>query len=369
MIPVYKPYLPKKSLKFAHDAIDSTWISSHGKYLDLAKEKLKKLSGCEYVILTNNGTSATHLTALALEFKHPNITNIIVPSNVYVAAWNMFLVNPKYNLIPVDSDPNTWNISLEKLDDVYEKYYDNTAFLAVHNIGNIIPMHIIKERYPKWVLIEDNCEGFLGEYDNAPSGTLSLASSVSFFGNKSITSGEGGMFCTNDKEVFEYINRAKAHFITKDKFVFDGLGYNYRMTNIQAAILCGQIDLLGDILSKKKEVFNKYKENLIELSDSGKLSFQEQANDTVHSNWMFGIKINGYDKDKLDKLILHLYRNDIDSRPMFPPINHHKHLSYIKEDFKVSNQLYEQVIILPSYPELNNSEISHICKKLKNYFS
>lgn len=368
MIPIYKPYLTKESLKFAHDAIDSTWISSHGKYLDLAKDQLKQLSGCEYVILTNNGTSATHLTSLALEFKHPNVKNIVVPSNVYVAAWNMFLVNPKYNLIPIDADPDTWNISLENLDYIYNKHSEDTAFLGVHNIGNIIPMHIIKTRYPKWILIEDNCEGFLGKYDNKPSGSISLASSVSFFGNKSITSGEGGMFCTNDKEVFEYINRAKSHFITKDKFVFDELGYNYRMTNVQASILCGQIDVLSEILSNKNEIFGKYKEELKPLVDMGLISFQHQSFDTLHSNWMFGIKINGYNKEKLDKLILHLYRNDIDSRPMFPPINFHKHLSHITEKFKISNQLYEQVIILPSYPDLNNSDVLYICEKIKTYF-
>lgn len=365
MIPIYKPYFTKETLKYAHDAIDSTWVSSHGKYLNLATDQLREISGCKYVILTNNGTAATHLLSLALEFKHPEVTNIIVPSNVYVAAWNMFLVNPKYNLIPVDSDLNTWNISLDKLRELYKTNKKNTAFLGVHNIGNIIPMHIIKKEFPEWILLEDNCEGFLGTYDNKPSGYLSIASSVSFFGNKSITAGEGGMFCTNDQEIFKYINKAKTHFVTKDKFIFDGLGYNYRMTNVQAAILCGQIELLNEIKLKKVVAFDKYKENLESIPN---IEFQEIHKDTTHSNWMFGIRINNTTKEEINSLKLYLFQNDIDSRPMFPPINLHKHLDSYIGDYSNSEILYESVIILPSFPEISGSEINYICNTIKEFF-
>jgi len=364
MIPIYKPYLPKDSLKYAHDAIDSTWISSHGKYLEDVKEDLKKLSGCEYVILTNNGTSATHLLALSLDFKYPEIKNIIVPSNVYVAAWNMFLVNPKYNLIPVDSDINTWNTNELELQKIYEDYKENTAFLAVHNIGNIINVPELHRKFPEWVMLEDNCEGFLGGYEGDCSGSHCLASSVSFFGNKSITTGEGGMFCTNDKEVFEYINRAKSHFITKEKFVFENLGYNYRMTNVQAALLKGQIDILQDILSRKIRIFDQYKKELREID---KIKFQKIEKGTYHSNWMFGIRIDNSNKEEIDKLKLYLFQNDIDSRPMFPPINYHGHLKTF-DNFPISQLLYETALILPSYPELSESSISYICNTIKQFF-
>lgn len=365
MIPVYKPYFTKESLIYAHDAIDSTWISSHGKYLSLIKDKLKKISDCNYVILTNNGTSATHLVAKALKFKYPEIKNLVVPSNVYVAAWNMFVDNPNYNLIPVDSCINTWNPNLDNLSKIYKDHKRNTAFLAVHNIGNIIPINMIKKLFPEWVIVEDNCEGFLGEYDDGKkSGTNCLASSVSFFGNKNITSGEGGMFCTNDKEIFEYINRAKSHFVTKEKFIFDGLGYNYRMTNIQAAILLGQIELLKKIQEKKSNIFKQYKK---ELSSIKRIKFQEKSLGTKHSNWMFGIRIEDGIKKEIDKLKLYLYQNDIDTRPMFPPINYHKHLKKYGNNYLVSEKLYETVIILPSYPELLSGEISFICNTIKEF--
>ena len=364
MIPIYKPYLPKESLQYAHDAIDSTWISSHGKYLSLVKDKLKDITGSKYIVLTNNGTSATHLLAMVLKFKYPNIKHLIVPSNVYVAAWNMFLSNPKYDFIPIDSDIDTWNISLEELENKYELHFDNVGFLAVHNIGNIINIPELKKKYPKWVFVEDNCEGFLGTYNGENSGTASLAHSISFFGNKTITTGEGGLFGTNDEEIFEYANKAKAQFNTKEKFVFENLGYNYRMTNVQAAILYGQLEILPEIIERKREVFELYQK---EFKNVEEISIQTIKEGTTHSNWMFGIRINNSSKEDVDKLKLHLYQNDIDTRPMFPPIGHHDHLRKFRGIFPVSSTLYDTGLILPSYPELSKSEILHITNALKNF--
>jgi len=365
MIPVYSPYFTKESLKYAHDAIDSTWISNQGKYLSLVIDELKEVIDSEYIILTNNGTSATHLLALALKYKHPNIKNLIVPSNVYIAAWNMFLNNPEYNFIPVDTNLDTWNTDIDELRKVYKDHKEDTAFLAVHNIGNIMPIHDIMDEFPEWVVVEDNCEGFLGSYGHYDAGTKSLASSVSFYGNKSITSGEGGMFCTNDKDLFNYINRAKSHFITKEKFIFDGLGYNYRMTNVQAAILYGQLELLDDIISKKQEIFDLYKSKLGLIK---RIKFQHIELDTIHSNWMFGISINDSNRVEIEKLMLHLFQNDIDSRPMFPPINYHSHLSKFGDNFPNSVKLYNSIIMLPSHPDLTAGQVLYICGIIKDFF-
>jgi perosamine synthetase len=111
MIPVYSPYLPvnSKSFQYAKDALDSTWISSHGKYINLATEKLQELLGIKHVLLVNNGTSAVHLVSRALNFKYPKIYKLIVPNNVYVAAINGFLFDRRFLLKPCDTDLLTWN--------------------------------------------------------------------------------------------------------------------------------------------------------------------------------------------------------------------------------------------------------------------
>jgi len=357
MIPIYKPYIPNNSLKYAYDAIDSTWISSHGKYLDLVEKDLKKIIGCDYLCLTSNGTAATHLVAISLKLKYPNIDKLIVPSNVYIAAWNMFKTYPDYTLIPIDSDINTWNIDIEKLKHMH-KLFPDAAFLCVHNIGNIINVPQLKRDIPNLVIVEDNCEGFLGSYENKMTGTASLSSSISFFGNKNITSGEGGAFCTNDENLYNEIFRIRGQGHTKEKFIFSGIGYNYRMTNVQAAILYGQLKLIPEILENKKRIFSKYKEC---LAFNTNIKFQEVPNNCDHSHWMFGIRIENLTKD-IRLIELKLLENGIETRPMFPPINYHSHFKmFDAKNFKVSKQLYDSCLILPSYPTLKNEEIEFIC--------
>jgi perosamine synthetase len=358
MINIYEPYLNSENLKYAHDALDSTWISSHGKYLNQIKDDLLDLNGNKFVLLCNNGTTATHLMAIGLKYKYPKIKNLIVPNNVYVAAWNSFLVNPIFNLIPIDSDLGTWNINLSELDDKLKIYGpEDSAILIVHNIGNIINVPDLKRKYPEYVFIEDNCEGFLGEYENYKSGSKSLMSSVSFFGNKTVTSGEGGALFTDDDELFEYLNSTRTQGSTSQKFIFDKLGYNYRMTNLQAAILKGQVESLSIIMEKKKNIFDMYRKNL-----NGFVKFQEIESNTKHSNWMFGIKI---EKDA-NSLSFKLYRQGIETRPMFPTINQHEHLREFENINSNSMNLYKKCLILPTHPNLQKGQVSYICKMIKD---
>lgn len=357
MINIYKPFLNKNTNKYAIDAIKSTWISSNGKYLDLVKDKLLQITNNKYVLLCNNGTTATHLMAIGLKYKYPKIKNLIVPNNVYVAAWNSFLINPVFNLIPIDSNLNTWNIDMSILDKAINQYsYEDTAVLIVHNIGNIINVPSLKEKYPNYIFIEDNCEGFLGEYNDFKSGSKSLMSSVSFYGNKTVTSGEGGALFTDDEDLYLFLESTRTQGSTIQKFIFDKIGYNYRMTNIQAAILYGQLENLDIILHKKKHIFDLYKSLLKDY-----VSFQEEETYTKHSNWMFGFKLNK-NVSSLNKI---LNNNDVETRPMFCPISKHKHLAKFKCEELNSNILYENCLILPSYPSLKDKEIRYICKLIK----
>jgi perosamine synthetase len=215
-----------------------------------------------------------------------------------------------------------------------------------------------------FILLEDNCEGFLGKYNDLPSGSESWLSSISFFGNKTITSGEGGALFTNDEETGEHLQSVSCQGITSKKFIFDKLGYNYRMTNIQAAILYGQLKNVKEITEKKQIVFEKYKK---ELSSVNEIKFQKQEIGTTHSNWMFGIRFPEFSYNDLKELELYLYHNDIETRPMFPPINLHKHYSYINTDLPNCKKVYESSLILPSYPELENNEIEYICNTIKKF--
>jgi len=359
MIPIYKPYLPTHILKHAHDALDSGWVSSVGKYKDLATTKLQEVVGINNILLVNNGTSAMHLVAKALKYKYPNIRSIIVPNNVYVAAWNAFLFDRDYSLKPIDADLNTWNFNLKNLHPQTEE-----AILFVHNLGNIINVPNLRSVFPDTIFVEDNCEGFLGKYNGRHSGTESFCSAVSFFGNKNITSGEGGAVYVRDDDVFEYLCRCHGQGQSDKRYVHNFLGYNYRMTNIQASILYGQLEYLHEIIERKELVFERYREA---FKNTEGILMQDVEDGAKHSNWMMGIRV--INNSCYEKAEIFFGENQIEIRPMFYPMSAHNHLlNYTHIDNELNaRQLAKECFILPSYPELKSGEIDLIIKNVKKY--
>lgn len=370
MIPVYKPYLPPDSLSYAHDALDSTWLSSHGKYLEMAQEKLQELLKIKYVLLLNNGTSACHLVAATLSHSFSNLQHkikIIVPNNVYVAAWNSFLFDKEYQLIPIDANLHTWNIDLNSLDQKIRQHPE-AAVLIVHNIGNIINVPKLQYKYPGTIFVEDNCEGFLGIYEGKFSGTESFASAISFFGNKNITCGEGGAYLTNNEESYLFAKRMQGQGQSDKRFIHSQLGYNYRMTNIQAAILCSQIDLLPEITERKNYIFDTYRQAFGNRQD---IKIQTIDPGTTHSNWMFGVRVPGQNKYEIAET--YFKAEGIEVRPMFYSINKHIYLANHANVFECDNTnadlLQKEGFILPSFPELTQTEIQHIIKTTNDYIT
>ena len=367
MIPIYKPYLSKEALKYAHDAVDSTWISSTGKYIELSTDFLKDILQVENLKLVNNGTSATHLAVKALLKKSPSIKEIVVPNNVYVAAWNSAIYE-RLRLHPVDANLDTWNVDLDKLESVLKtKDPQKTAVMVVPNLGNIINTRKLQRAHPDFLFIEDNCEGFYGKYEDHFSGTGCLASSLSFFGNKTITSGEGGAFITDDKEVYDFIDKVQGQGQSSQRYIHDVLGYNYRMTNIQAAILYGQLMILDQIVEKKMDLFDFYKDNLSPLVERGVMDFQYSEEDTVHSNWIFGLKC----KNKCKKIREHLNRKGVDTRPMFYDITKHKHIVGHYDTVRIDNarSLQEVCFMIPSYPSISIEERAYVVDSIKDFFN
>lgn len=353
MIPIYKPYLNNEILKYAHDALDSGWISSIGKYKELASELLCESTGTKYSYLTCNGTVSCHLVSKVLQQFYPKKKKVIVPSNCYVAAWNGLLFdNPNsFDIIPVDADPDTWNMNLEGV--------SGDVFYIVHNLGNVINVPKLKRKYPDAVFVEDACEALFGTYENNLVGSASLCSAFSFFGNKNISAGEGGAVVTNDSAVFEYVKHISEQAQTMDRFVHDGLGYNYRMSNVHAALLYGQLKHADEIMEHKQRVFDLYDFELNGLN----VKSQKREDDTNHACWLYGIKFeNAEVKTRVET---YLKSSGVDTRPMFYPINKHDHLVGF-DNYEVSACLSETSLLLPSYPELTKRDISGIVNLIKN---
>jgi perosamine synthetase len=356
MIPIYKPYLEKYKTS-AIKAINSEWISNHGIYVDIATDKLKEILGIKYCILMNNGTSATHCLFKALKFKYPHISTIYIPNNVFIAPWNCALLEyDKTQLEVMKLDQDTLNINVEEI--YIRSLASNSAVVIVHNVGNIINVPRLKRIRPDIIFIEDNCEGLFGKYENIYTGTstASLCSAVSFYGNKTITTGEGGAFFTNDINVYKYIKTYFSHGMSDIRYIHNIHGTNYRMTNIQAAFLYDQLIDINTILSLKKNIIEKYNYFLNDLILSKDIIIPQTELNTEKSNWMFVICIPKVQYDYIEKF---MNEKNIQVRPLFYDIYRHSHLQGVKKHD--ATELYvHNYTMLPTYPELTEEQQYYI---------
>jgi perosamine synthetase len=350
MIPIY---IPRVTTASAKDALESNWISSQGPYLEKARAKLAELLGVPYVILMNNGTTATHMLLKALKYRYPGIKTIYAPNNVFVAVWNAILYEyDESSLKILEMDPKTLNM---RTDEEYIRGLEpNSAVMIVHNVGNIINVPRLKRLRPDIIFVEDNCEGLFGKYEGVYAGTSpsSLCSSVSFFANKTITCGEGGAFFTHDKELYDYIYCSIHHGASAEKYVYSMLGYNCRMTNIQAALLFDQLNAVAQIRADKHVVFETYKRLL-----GGHVTLPKAEECTMESEWMFVCGVNAEYK----ALEAYMKENGVDIRPFFYDIKRHAHLSHIEGPAMDLDRCF---CMLPSYPDLTVEQIEKICGHL-----
>jgi perosamine synthetase len=351
MITIYNPDIQKYKTS-ALDAINSGWISNHGEYIHKSTDKLKEIMNVKHVILMANGTCATHCLFLSIKYKYPSIHKLYVPNNSYVAAYNSALMEYNINQIEVmQIDINTWNINTNE---EYIKSLDfNCAVLIVHNLGNIINVPRLKKIRPDIIFVEDNCEGLFGKYNNIYSGTSddSLCSSISFYGNKIITTGEGGAFITNHTDIFEYINKVYSQGMSTTRYLHDIHAYNYRMTNIEAAFLYDQLNDLDNILNNKEKIFNNYEKLLSFLITENKVKLFNKEEATNNAYWIFGIRIIGNTRT-IEETTDFFKEERVDIRPFFYSINKHAHLTNITHNDNNSIILNNEVIMIPSSPNI-----------------
>lgn len=360
MIPVYQPDLSGKEKEYVMDCMDSTWISSKGKYVERFENSFAEYIGVKYGTAVSNGTVSIHLALLALGIGIGD--EVIVPSFTYIASANpiMYLgAKPVF----VDSSEDTWQMNeLE----VERKITDKTkAVIAPHLYGYPCKMDVLREICDKHniYLIEDCAEAIGSEYKGKKVGTYGDLACFSFFGNKTITTGEGGMVLSNNKELIDKARHIKDQGMSKtQEYWHDIIGYNFRMTNICAAIGCAQLERIDQFVSRKIEVGELYKEML----KSVPVKFQKDSKDIVNTYWMVAILLENENQRR--DFRKYLKEHDIDTRPTFSPI--HKMPMYESGKFyPVSENLGMRGINLPSYPLLSNEQIEYICNVIKDFFA
>ena len=354
-IPFFKkPFNINKSIEYVNDAINSTWISIGGKYIDLCEDKLKPIVGCKHVILTQTGTAAIHCMIKCLKYKFPNCKKIYVPNNTYIACINSLLHEFPIEYIElIDVDINTLNIedvsNLEK----------NACLFVIHNIGSITNIPKIKRERPDLIIFEDNAEGYFGKYEGKQTGSEGIASSLSFNMNKNFTCGQGGAFCTNDDELYQYIKSYTRHGFTGKKFHYQIVGNNYRMTNVNAAILYSQIEQYDAILKDKKNMYNLFKKYINSIPN---VSLQKIESDVQNSYWNIVIRIKN--NSSYENIEEQLKKYNIDSRPMFLPIQSFDHLQNIKYPKNTnSEKIFNEYLFIP-FNCTNKNILKYISKNL-----
>lgn len=357
--PVYKPNLTGNEKQYVVECLDSTWISSKGKFINQFENNFSKFTGIKNSVAVSNGTVALHVALLAIGIGKDD--EVIVPTFTYIASVNSIHYTGAKPVF-IDSDPLTWQIDTKKIE---EKISSKTkAIMAVHVYGHPCEMEeIIKiANKHKLFIIEDCAEAIGTFYNGKHAGSFGHISTFSFFGNKAITTGEGGMVCTNDDNLSDLSIRIKGQGLAKNQEYFhDIIGYNYRMTNICAAIGCAQLERIDEILINKRRVAQNYIHGLKGLP----IEFHKEIGNVKHSYWMFTILVKS--EKQRSELRNYLKGNGIETRPTFHPV-HSMPMYSTAEKFEIADDLGSRGINLPSYPDISDSDINFITDRIKEFY-
>jgi perosamine synthetase len=367
MIPVCVPLLGEKELENVLDCIKTNWISSKGKYVEEFEEKFAKYCGCKYGVTTTSGTTALHLALVSLNIK--NGDEVIIPASTMIAT-AFAVIYCDATPVLVDAEPETWNMDVNQIE---EKITNRTkAIMPVHIYGHPCDMDpIIKlAKEHGLYVVEDAAEAHGAEYKGKKTGGIGHVGCFSFYANKIITTGEGGMIVTNDEEIAERAKSLRNLCFPKEKRVYlhSEVGYNYRMTNIQAAIGLAQFESIDDLAEMRRRnahLYNKYLEGVEGVT----LPVEKEWAKNVY--WMYSILIEDAFGMSRDELMNKLEKKGIETRTFFiamheQPVFLNRGLFKFKgESYPIAEELARKGLYLPSSSGLKEDEIKYICEEIK----
>ncbi|NMC29329.1 MAG: DegT/DnrJ/EryC1/StrS family aminotransferase [Pelolinea sp.] len=359
-ISIAAPVFCGNEKKYVNDCLDTTWVSSIGKYVDEFEYKFAEFCQVKHAISCSNGTVALHLAMLAYDIKPGD--EVIVPTFTYVATANCV----KYcgaTPIFVDSDPETWNINPKLIEKVISP--KTKGIIVVHIYGHPVDMDPIIKIAKKHhlFLVEDAAEAHGAEYKGKKVGSVGDIGTFSFFGNKIITTGEGGMVTTNDNNLARLIRQMKGQGVDPNqRYWFPMVGYNYRMTNIEAAIGLAQLEKIEWHTKQRQRIANHYKQR---LSVDPRLIIQPQMSYAKNSYWMISVLLSN-DMPERSIVMNRMDQKGIETRPFFYPMHvlpMYKE-NQLQSSFPVANSIYLRGLNLPSSGSLSNEELDYICDSL-----
>jgi perosamine synthetase len=355
-IPIYKPDLSGNEKRYVNECLDETWISSRGKFVERFEIAIAELVGAGHAVSVHNGTEAAHL-ALSCAGVKPG-DEVIVPTFTYIASVNTIT---QCGAVPIfaECDPETWQ--LDPADVVGRMTPRVKAIVPVHLYGGACDMSALCSiaQGAGLKVIEDCCEALGTKLDGRHVGTLGLAGTFSFYGNKTITTGEGGMVVTSDQSLADQMRvvRNQGMSLTR-RYWHDRMGYNYRMTNIQAAIGLAQTERVSETLMKKRAVADGYRQRLKDLP----VDLQRVAPGVEASEWLVSLLLP--DATQRDAVMAFLDSRDIETRPVFECAHLMPMYGLASCRYPVSEDISRRGISLPSYPGLTADDLDYIVESL-----
>jgi len=367
-IPVNQPLLDGNEKKYLAECIDSGWISSEGPFVERFETEMAKRFGRKHAISVTNGTAAIDAAIEALEIGPGD--EVILPSFTIISCLLQII---RIGAIPVliDSDSITWNMDVSQIEKKITK--KTKAIMVVHIYGLPVDMDIILQICKNYnlLLIEDAAELIGQNYKNKPCGSFGDISTFSFYPNKHITTGEGGMILTDDDTLAEKCRELRNLCFQKGKrFVHEKLGWNLRMTNMQAAIGVAQLERLDEFIDKKRWIGSSYN-TLFENLNCVQLPLNKTSYaDNIY--WIYGIVIEERVEFNANIAIQLLEKLGIGCRPFFYPMHQQpilRKLGFFKdESYGVAERLYKRGFYLPSGLTLTKAEIERIVEMVHKIF-
>lgn len=360
-IPVAAPSLIGNEKKYVEDCLNSGWISSAGKYIGMFESAFAEFCGVKHAVACCNGTAALHLALDALGVQAGD--EVIVPTLTFVATPNSVTycgATPVF----VDSEPETWNLDPAQVE---AKITSRTkGIIAVHLYGHPAQMRKLKEiaHRHKLFLLEDAAEAHGAFCDGEIVGSIGDIATFSFYANKIITTGEGGMVVTNDAALAQKVRLLCGQGMDPNRrYWHPVIGYNYRMMNPAAAIGLAQLEKIGEQLASRVKIAQAYGDRLRETPG---ITWQKEQIWARHANWMVSIVLQPEFWQSRDDVIKKLGEQGIETRPVFYPS--HTFPPYIKlsegEPFPVAENLSANGISLPTWFGLTGDDIDDVCRAL-----
>jgi len=362
-IPMAEPDLQGNELQNVRKCIEAGWISSLGTFIKEFEDKFSSFCGAKYGIATSSGTTSLHLALATLGISKGD--EVIIPTLTHICCCNMVTLTGAKPVL-VDSEESTWNIDVNKIKEKITK--KTKAIMPVHLYGHPVDMDPILDLAEDHdlLVIVDSAEAHGAEYKGRKVGGIGDVECFSFYANKIITTGEGGMIVTNNEEWNAKAKKLRDQgYEAERRFLHRELGFNYRMTNLQAALGVAQMERIEEFVRRRRKNAEIYTSL---LADTVGIATPPEAKWAKNVYWMYRILVEDDFGLSAGQLMEYLNQKGIATRPVFYPIHKQPLYSRLfrKQRFPIAEEVSRKGINLPSGNTLTEEQIRYVCRNIKS---